>query len=137
MSRPRRQMGPAIPPDPEGPTSDPRLAAAQQALREQGERQRRKDIVELLSLPAFRRYMGEMVGAWQTRRVWRGNAEINVFAARHDLGVEIFEEFSDVDTSAYLLLRHEQLKRVAQERETLLALVEQSNSKPQETSDAE
>jgi len=128
-------MGPAIPPDPEGPTSNPKLAAAQAALDEQDERQRKSDIVDLLNLPAFRRYMGEMVGAWQTRKVWRSNAEINVYAARHDLGVEIFDEFSEVDTSAYLLLRHEQLKRVAQRRDALLALVQQSNQ-PQEKTDA-
>jgi hypothetical protein len=126
VSRRNRNRGrdvalPNAPPETrEGETTSEVVQRAQSWVNEQRQQEFRRDLQELLASHAFRRWAGATL--WSKcfgPLIWRPGAEIQKFAARHDLGKEITAEMWQVDPEAYLLLEKEQLTRTADDR-TLL-----------------
>lgn len=105
---------------PARPTNgDVRRQAAQGELQNAAARRLRRDIAELLAVPAFRRYAAHLVyGKCGVKKGhWHPNAEIHRTAARNDLGVEILTELAAVDPAGFIQLELEHVHRMAEELE--------------------
>lgn len=99
-----------------GPTADPRVRAQQEDNERTALRQHRADVVKLLQLPEFRRYVADLCFGYlgvDRLHVWRRDAEMHRAAARHDVGITVLDELAQVDVRAVALLKHEHVDYMA------------------------
>lgn len=113
-----------------GATADPRVQAQREERQVLAARQFRKDVIELLHVPAFRRYMAHVVyGRLELKKSpWRPNAgDTAKAAARAGVAAELLQELGQVDRQGFILLEQEHVNRMAEELELLEPSQEKSD----------
>jgi hypothetical protein len=95
------------------------LEAERAQAAKDAKRQLQRDVIELLQVPAFRRYIAYRIfdSCGLGKKLWRRDAELHAFAARHDVGVEMRDELLFLDAKGFAVLEQERIHRTVQELE--------------------
>ncbi len=76
-----------------------------------GYRQNKDDLVYLLTLPQFRRYIWRLLDTCNIfSSIWRCSAEIHRLAGRQELGQDILVEVTQADPDAFVTMLKENQK---------------------------
>lgn len=74
-------------------------------------RQNKDDLIFLLKLPQFRRYIWRLLETCSIfRSIWRCSAEIHRLAGRQELGQDILVEVTSADPDAFVTMLKENQK---------------------------
>jgi hypothetical protein len=114
-----------------GPTADPKVQGAKDAKAKDAAKQLRRDVVKLLAVPEFRRYVAHVVyGKLGLKRdPWRLNAgETARAAARAGVAAELLAELGGLDPQGFILLEQEHVNRMAAELELPATTEEQDDA---------
>ena len=101
-----------------GLTANVRHQGTKEGLRKDALRELRRDVIELLSMPQFRRYANHItrgrLGHGGT--LWRTSvADMAWAVTRSDAGGELLRELQELDPQGFVLLMREHETRIAEE----------------------
>ena len=81
-------------------------------------RQNKDDILYLLSLPQFRRYVWKLLETCSIfASIWRPSAEIHRLAGRQELGQDILVEITQANPEAFILMMKENQKQEGEQND--------------------